>query len=204
MGMGLVFGLFISVAASQEVIDRIVAVVNGEVITQSDLEIVKVFGLYESEQEDENSPPPSLLSRLIDQKLVLQLTSENVKVEAGEFEVLRQRILSEEGVDAAEAKLSQFGLGWGDLDIYLREKILYEKIIAQKFGQAVSVSLEEIQNYYRETYVSQQMSKGLPVEPLTERLSAIEAAIRKRKTEVRVREWVENLRQKADILVIKE
>lgn len=204
MGMGLVFGLFISVAASQEVIDRIVAVVNGEVITQSDLEIIEAFGLYESEQEDENFPPTSLLSRLIDQKLVLQLTSENVKVEAGEFEVLRQRIISEEGVDAAEAKLSRFGLGWEDLDIYLREKILYEKIIAQKFGQAVSVSLEEIQNYYRGTYVSQQMSKGLPVEPLTERLSAIEAAIRKRKTKVRVREWVENLRQKADILIIKE
>lgn len=203
MGLGLFLCLFASLVVSQEVIDRIVAVVNGEVIAQSDLEIVEAFGLYKSERESEDSTQSSLLSRLIAQKLVLQLTSEDIKVEAGEIEALRNHILSEEGPDAAD-KLSRFGLGWEDLDIYLREKIMYEKVIALKFGQAVSVSLEDIQEYYREIYVSQQLSKGLPVDPLTDRLGEIEAAIRKRKAEARVREWVENLRQKADILIIKE
>lgn len=201
--MGLVVGLFASLAVSQEVIDRIMAVVNGEVITKSDLEIVETLGLYKSERVSEDSTSSSVLNRLIDQKLVLQLTSESVKVDVSEIKALRQLILSEDSFKATDM-LSRFGLGFEDLDIYLREKILYEKVIAQKFGQAVSVSLEDIQDYYRGTYVPQQMSQGLPVEPLTERLGEIEEAIRKRKTEVRFREWVENLRQKADILVIKE
>ena len=46
------FGLLNAVSSRAEVIDRIVAIVNEEIITLTDLNLVITFGLYESPKEE--------------------------------------------------------------------------------------------------------------------------------------------------------
>ncbi|MCX6577935.1 MAG: hypothetical protein NTV82_16290, partial [Candidatus Aminicenantes bacterium] len=62
--------------SQSQVVDCIVAVVNKQVITLTDLRLVDRFGLYEIEEKAEAADRPArLLDKLIDQKVVLDLAA---------------------------------------------------------------------------------------------------------------------------------
>ena len=85
----LLFTLCILISGSTgiEVIDRIVAIVNDEVITLTDVNIVEKFGLFEDLVEiQEEGGQKIILDRLIYQKLVIQMTSERIVVDEEELE----------------------------------------------------------------------------------------------------------------------
>jgi len=184
----------------QETVDRIVAVVNGEVITLTDLRIVSFFGLFE--EEDRSGIPLSVcLERMIDQKLVIQLSPEAVDVEKKELEEIEARLKERMGEERIKEAFQKYGLSWTDLREYIRERVLFKSLISRKFGQAVTVSLEEIEAFYEQSYVPSQRKKGLEPRPMMEMIQEIESLIRQNKMKKRVMEWISSLRKRADIQV---
>jgi len=189
----------------QEVINRILAVVNEEAITLFDLRVAEAFGMYEGiEEESVRTRDQALLQRLIDQKLVVQMMGGENSVQDEELETAVETLVARSGRAEFETALTRFGLIPEDLKTYLREKLLYQKIIDRRFVQAVSVNLEEIESYYRDTYVPEQLFNRLEPQPLTEKLGEIETAIKREKIRDQVVEWLENLRLNADIQIMKE
>jgi peptidyl-prolyl cis-trans isomerase SurA len=185
-----------------EVVDRIVAIVNDEVITLTDINIVKTFGLYEDLEEGSDEDVQSLvLDRLISQKLIIRLTSERMVVEEEELESALGEIIQSMEPGETERALIRFGMDWDDLKRYLREKLLYQKIIAQRFDRGVIVRLEEIENYYEQIYIPNQRAKGLEPQPLIEMLDQIEREIKQTKVRTQVQEWIKNVRREADIQI---
>ncbi len=185
-----------------EVVDRIVAIVNDEVITLTDINIVKTFGLYEDLEEGSDEDVQSLvLDRLISQKLIIRLTSERMVVEEKELESALGEIIQSMEPGETERALIRFGMDWDDLKRYLREKLLYQKIIAQRFDRGVIVRLEEIENYYEQIYIPNQRAKGLEPQPLIEMLDQIEREIKQTKVRTQVQEWIKNVRREADIQI---
>ncbi len=192
--------LLFAVYCFAETVDRIAAVVNEQVITLTDLRIAEVFGLYDEEfKELSGDLQPLILERLIDQKLVIALASEETFVENEELDSFQGRIIEKLGNDQARGKLEEFGLDWQDLRVYILEKIIYQKIISRKFGQRNIVSLKEIEDYYRQSYVPSQKEKGLEPQPMVEILDEIESRIIQEKTKAQINDWIKNLRKKADI-----
>ncbi len=63
------------------------------------------------------------------------------------------------------------------------------------------VSLNEIDTYYRESYIPAQKAKGLEPLPMVELLNEIESILKKEKIEKQVVDWIQNLRQKADVKI---
>jgi peptidyl-prolyl cis-trans isomerase SurA len=190
------------VSGWQEVVDRIVAVVNDEVITLTDINLVETFGLYESpKDEQEADVQRHILDQLINQKLVIQLTSEDVMLEEEKIESALSQIIQRMEPGEAEKALLRFGLDWDDLKSYLREKLLYQKIISNRFDQGIFVRLEEIEVYYEQIYIPSQRARGLEPQPLTEMLDQIEREIKREKKETQVREWVNNLKREANIQI---
>jgi hypothetical protein len=188
--------------AGNQVVDRIAAVVNDEVITLSDLRIVISFGLYDDEIPSPQDKNFVILERLINQKLVLGLTGETVPVEQEEIAAaygLLEKSLGSEGV---ENRLIEFGLEKEALLEYLYEKILYQKILFERFAMAAVVSLKEIEDFYRNKYVPSQEFKGLDIKPMVDILDEIESAIKKEKMSRRVEEWITHLKQEADIQIL--
>ena len=108
-----------------------------------------------------------------------------------------EKISSEE----VEEKLKKFGLDWDDLREYLREKIIYQKIINRRFGQGVIVSLEEIEDYYKQRYVPSQKEIGVEPKPMLEILNEIEFTLKQEKVQSRIEDWLKNLKANADILI---
>jgi peptidyl-prolyl cis-trans isomerase SurA len=190
------------VSWGEEVIDRILAVVNDEVITLTDVNIVERFVLFDVpyETQDENLQK-LILDQLINQKLVIQMTSERVEVSEEELESVLSDIVQKTDPDLAGRALLQFGLDWDDLKSYLREKLLYRKIISLRFDQGVIVSIEEIERYYEQVYIPSQREKNLDLQPMIDVLDQIESALKRQKVEGQIQEWISNLKREANIQI---
>jgi len=192
-----------AVFSSEEVIDRIVAVVNEEVITLTDLKIAEAFAVYDQELETgEGNTRSRILEKLIDQKLVLQLSGEEISVADEELEETLKRMTKKLGKSEFDRKLEEFGLAWDDLKECVQEKILYQTIITQKFSKVNPVSVKEIEDYYQRTYVPAQRGKGEEPKPMMEILAEIESSIKQEKIKTQVEDWIANLKEKSDIQIM--
>jgi hypothetical protein len=192
--------LLFTVYCFSETIDRIVAVVNEQVITLTDLRIAEAFALYDEEVGEKSGGIRLLiLERLIDQKLVIDIASEEALVEKKELDFFQGKIIEKLGYDQVRGRLEEFDLDLDDLRGYIREKITYQKIISRKFGQRVTVSVKEMEDYYKQSYVTSQREKGLEPRPMLELLDVIESRIIQEKIKTQISDWIKNLRKKADI-----
>ena len=190
--------------SGSQMVDRIVAVVNEEVITLTDVRIAEAFGLYAEEIGEEAEDPRSLiLQKLIDQKVVIQLSGEEVLIDAVKLDENLMRITQRLGADEVERRLTHFGLDWENLKDFLREKMAYQTIISERFSKVNPVSLKEIEEYYQRSYVPAQKEKGIEPKPMMEILDEIESGIKQEKIEAQIQDWIMNLRDKSDIQIIK-
>ena len=185
-----------------EVVDRIVAVVNDEIITLTDVNIIQKFGLFEGLEESQDADKQTqILNQLINQKLVIQLASERIMVDKEELEASLSDFIQKTDPDFAGTALLQFGLDWDDLKSYLHEKLLFQKIVSQRFNRGVIVSIEEIERYYEQVYVPSQRGKKLSPQPMIEVLDQIEGELQREKVEDQVQEWIDNLKREANIQI---
>lgn len=184
-----------------ETVDHIVAVVNEKVITLTDLRIAETFCLYDEEIDPGAENIHQLfLEMMIDQKLVVLLAGAEA-VEKEEVDSFQDRIIEKMGSGELEKKLEEFGLDRDDLREYIRDKIIYQKIIKRRFGQGVIVSLEEIEDFYKGRYVPSQKEMGVEPKPMMEILKEIESTIKQEKAKSNVEDWIKNLKTQADILI---
>jgi peptidyl-prolyl cis-trans isomerase SurA len=196
----LLFWIFMPCYGQGELVDRIVAVVNDEVITLTDVKIVQSFGLFDDMPESQDADEQmQILNRLIGQKLVVQLASERITVTEDELEDFLSDVVQRTNPELAGKSLLAFGLDWDDLKSYIREKLLFQKIISQRFNRGVIVSIKEIEEYYEQVYVPSQRKKNLPPQPMIEVLDKIEGDLQQLKVESQVQEWIANLRREANI-----
>jgi len=200
----MLFGIFsLSPAFCQdEVVDRIVALVNGQVITLTDLRVAQSFGLYErGRNSTSDAPREKVLQKLIDRKLVIQMTREVSSVNREEMEAFLDNVSAEMGNERFREELDKFSMQRGDLGPYAHEQIVFDRILSSRFDRSVPVTLEEIQAFYETRYLPDQWDKGVEPQSMLDIFDEIEAMIRREKSEEQIEEWLRNLRDKADIQV---
>ena len=198
----LFYCMTFTVFSFTETIDRIVAVINDQVITLTDIRAARAFGLYDEEIKGKQARAPSfILEQLIDQKLVIQLSSKEIRIDKQEVEADLKKIRELMGDKRIQKTLTEFGFSLNDLKKYIHQKILFQELIGRKFGQSVVVRLDEIENYYQRTYLPSQRAKGLEPQPMIEILQEIESRIRENKIKKQVKQWLKNLRNQADIQI---
>jgi hypothetical protein len=188
--------------SQQEVVDRIVALVNEEVITLTDVKIVKAFKLYSLDEEASvEDDLTGVLKKLIDQYLVIQLTRDDSALLDETVDEFIDEIIADLGVEEFRKQLEQFGMTRSDLVPYASKCIGYQRIMADRFQTSSTVSLKEIEEYYEQTYVPGQEEKGIDAQPMLEILDEIEAVIKKEKSKMQIEGWLKYLRERADIQI---
>lgn len=196
--------LLIPANSFSEEIDSIAAVVNEQVITLTDVRVAETFGFYSNEfKEGAKNLRLLILEKLIDQKLVIQLSSEEINIKKEELDFLINEINNKMGSEIAAGKLEEFGMDGDDLRECLREKMIYQTIISRKFGHGNIVSLKEIGDYYSQVYVPSKREKGEEPQPMMELLEEIESVLKQEKVAAQIKDWIKNLRKKADIQIKK-
>ena len=198
------FCLLTFLHAGQEkalVIDRVLAVVDEEIITLTDVRIAEAFRIFPMDEKDGDPHPVQILNRLIDQKIILQMTSEQLTVSEHELNDSVRRLAAGFTPEQMTDLFGRFGLTWNGLSAYVRESLLFEKAIYNKFSRSVFVSLKEIETYYDQIYTPERRQNNQEIEAMLDILDEIETAIRREKITSQVRDWLRTLRRQANIQI---
>lgn len=157
--------LFFPLYIFAEVVDKVVVVVNDDVITLSELE-EEAAGLYRSVAK-ENSDKPLVdalaeareitLNRMIDQLLIAQrATQYNISVDETEIDAAYENMQSKMSLSSAEfrQKLEESGLSEELFRKQLRSQLLQDKLLSYDVRSKIVITEDMILDYYDENYTS--------------------------------------------------
>jgi len=164
---GIVCLLAAPLAVAQEkgkVVEEIVARVNNEMITRSDLERAKVATVEDARQECPQCTPEQLrnivaerqknaLRDLIDQSLLVQRAKDlGISVETDVVKKLDEIRIQNKlpDMEAMEKAAAAQGLSWEDFKNSLRNELLKQKVASEEIGRSIVIGHEEVERYYNE------------------------------------------------------
>lgn len=196
-----VFFLVAASAARAEIIDRVLAVVNGSIITLSDARAALHFGLVPPDASAD--PVAAALQRLIDRRLVLAEVDRYAPPEPPAEEVsaafARVRAGFADELDF-ETALTRYGLTQDALRGFLRDRLRIESYLQQRFASVAQPSDEEIEAYYRE-HGDAFRSNG-EVRPLDAVRDDVRDRVAGARREALIRDWLESLRRRSSVVVL--
>jgi hypothetical protein len=190
--------LFLFATPGAEVLDRVLAVVSGDLILMSDVRAARTFGFVTVEGDD---PGGEALTRLIDRALILAEVErfappepEAAAVDRG-VAALRQRFPSPEAFAAA---LAQTGIEERHLREYVRQDLRMNAYLNQRFT-SVPPAEEEIGRYYRD-HPDLYTRNGvlMPFDAARQEIVQV-LTVQGRRT--LVNDWVTGLRRRADVRI---
>lgn len=169
----------VAVTNSHE-LDRVIAVVNNQVILASDLDLeIRLFRLLPINDRRDSSPPKSLerltTRALIDQQ-ILQEDPHGLEVSAKDLEdslnQLRQNLPACKRTDCNSAAgwsayLVTLGLTTQRVEEYWSHRMALLRFIEERFRSGIHIPQDQIQKYYDDT-LAPQYAKPDEVPPLAE------------------------------------
>jgi hypothetical protein len=190
------FSLFILLQPGPILVDKIVAIVNEEIITIHDIERAIVFyPLLRQNNETEENFYFRVLSDLINFKVISLEFGDEFNLSEEDFEQVQTPILKKAGsMEKLLTVLNNFTMSWSDFQAFIREKVLYEKVLREKFQMEITVPFNEIENFYNSDYVPSQLRLGLAPQSLVEMAPVIEKYIRQLRTDEQLSAWLSDLR----------
>ena len=201
---------FLPAAGAGQVIDRIVARVNGRIILQSELEealsyeaLLNGRTLAQFTSDDRRV----VLDRLIDQELLHEQLKSSEFPHASEAEAAGQvtgarKLYPEAATDEGwQVLLAKYGLREKDLVSHVRQQIDLMRLVDTRLRPAVQIDSKTIEAYYREKFVPQLKQSGASEVPLAD----VSAKIRELLTQEKVSEllvsWLQTLRSESDVQI---
>ncbi|MFQ5428388.1 MAG: SurA N-terminal domain-containing protein [Thermodesulfobacteriota bacterium] len=154
----LVFFFLFTPAAFAKIMDKIVAVINDEVITLSELKAT--VALEKSAFKDAGKPgaeavvtEEKILDALVKEKLIKQ-ASDRVGIEVSDEEIENavKAVQEQNGFNRKELMmaLAASGLTYDEYRDRLREQIRSSKFLDMRFRSRIHIKPDEVDNYYRQ------------------------------------------------------
>ena len=185
-----------------QVVDCIVAEVNGKAITLTDVRIWLEFAISPGEKEGVPSATiRQALEEAIDRRVVIDLVREDIEVTQQEADDLLARWKGRFDAGLWREKLAVYGLEEKSLLPYVEEMIRYVKTVDLRFGRAVEITPQEIERRYEEVYGPSERSMGREPRSLPQAQAEIEAWIKTEKVQQQSATWVRSLRAQAEVRI---
>ena len=145
---------------SAEVVDKIVVVVNSEIITQREVDVLlaPVYAQFRNMYKGEDlikkleEVRERILKQLIEDRLILsEAKKQNISVEEKDIDSriddVKKRVGSQRDL---EKMLIEQNLTMREMRDRFKEKIMIRKLIDQKIGARIIITPIEVKNYYNE------------------------------------------------------
>ncbi len=201
LGMSIVLAIGCSTGAgAAEVIDRVLAVVGGNVITQSDAKAALVFGLVGRAVPPGADPLRTTLDQLIRRELILAEVNRYAASEADPSEVarrmavIRSRFPSEAAYRTALAANAMTDERLRDI---VDADIRIDEYVQQRFGAVVEPTDDEIAAYYS-SHQAELTAEGRAL-TLAQARGQIRQQLVEEKRAAALDEWVSRLRRRTDV-----
>jgi parvulin-like peptidyl-prolyl isomerase len=188
-----------TLAAGQEVIDRIVARVDNDIILMSD---VRALAKYQAFVDGKAEPDADILERLIDQYIVRneakaalfpQPSDEDVK---RSLERLKRSFSSPEEF---EERKKQSGLTDEDIDRMLRAQLYLSNYLDSRFRASIQIDDADIENFYKTRIVPRAESRGQTPPTLDAARGFIQEALVQRAINEQSDRWLKEARARLHI-----
>lgn len=194
--------------ASAEVIDRIVATVNGRVILQSDWDEALCYeALLTNRTLDQFSEDDrrAVLDRLIDQELLREQMKSadfrhatDAEVTARVADARKQYALAASD-EAWQALLAGYHLTEKDLLAHVQQQIDVMRLVDARLRPAVQIDSKSIEAYYRDQFVPKLKQAGASEVPLAEVSSKIRELLTQEKVSELLISWLQTLRSESQV-----
>jgi len=178
-------------SANAEILDRIVAVVDGKIITLSDERREREFHAILGEKP---ASAADMLNHLIDAVLIDQEILQFYEIE-----------ISDEEVEQRLREIRDFrGMSRSELRDLLIREIRREKYFDLRFREFIRTPDSELQDYYDKVFVPEAQKQGLsPIPPFEQISEKIRQAVVAEKLKEEIEVWLEGLRRRSDIEVFQ-
>ena len=157
--------------------DKIVAIVNNDVITQKDLDDfinfmrMQLAAEYKGEELENKiqSMKSDLLDKLIEDRLILQEANKNnIKIDEDRVKVKINEIKKHYSSDSEfQSELSQRGLVQADIESKIREQLLMYNIIDLKIRSKIIIKPTEVTEFYQKNTEEFVLPEQREFEPIT-------------------------------------
>ena len=209
VALALFMGAWISPAArAGQVIDRIVATVNGHIILQSDWDegqryeaLLNGRALNQFTDDDRRA----VLDRLIDQELLAEQMKSASFQHASESEAAaRVAQARKQWPDAATGEgwksvLSRYGVAEKDLVAHVQQQIDLMRLVDAHLRPAVQIDSKTIEAYYREKFVPQLKQAVVAEVPSADVAARIRELLTQEKVNELMISWLQSLRSESKL-----
>lgn len=189
--------LFCTLAGARTtLIDRVVAVVNDEIITLTDIQkATLLYPLFRDREESEKEFQERVLISLINHKVIYHEYRDEVLLNEEDYEDVQTPVIKKVGsLGELMVLLRHYDMDWQDFKRFIVEKVLYEKVLKDQFSTKITIPYTEIQAFYEGEYLPVQKRLGLQARSLVEMTPLIEKYLRKTYTDDRLKTWLEDIK----------
>ncbi len=193
-----------------EVVDRIVATVNGHIILQSDWDEALCYEALLSNRTLAQFGPDdrrAVLDRLIDQELLREQMKSADFTHATDAEVEDQVAAARKlypdatSPDAWQALLTQYHLTEKDIFDHVRQQIDVMRLVDARLRPAVQIDSKSIEAYYRDQFVPKLKQNGASDVPLADVSAKIRELLTQQKVSELLVSWLQTLRSEGEVRV---
>jgi parvulin-like peptidyl-prolyl isomerase len=177
-------------------IDKIAAVVNNEIITLTDIDkAVLLYPVFPSSEESEEFLFERVLQDLIHYKVVALEYREDFELTSEDFEEVQTPVIDKQGSLKELLKLlKRFDMEWPDFKDFIRDRVVYEKVVKENFQMKIPIPFKDIETFYHQQYLPAQEKLNLEPRSLIEMAPLIERHLRSQHTEERLSRWLEEIK----------
>jgi len=207
------FALFVLAAplSGADVIDRIIATVNGHIILQSDWDDELDYEAFTAGKTIQQFTPEerkTALDRLVDQELLRQQMPENdPQLEISETDVdarlqeVRKQYPGAESDQAWHILLARYNMSQDDLRKRLVMQVKTVRFIDEHLTSTIQIDDKSIEDYYNQTFLPELRQRGAKEPSLAEVTAKIREILTQQKLNDALKEWMQNLHDSSTIVM---
>ena len=194
-------------ARASDIIDRIVATVNGHAILQSDWEeAIRYEAFIDGRSLDKLTPDDrkATLDRLIDQELLREQVrssasqAKNTELEQ-RIQEIRKLYTGAETEQGWSARLERYGLNEKELKNRVAQQLNLMQMVEARLRPGIQVDFRSIELYYQESIVPQLRNSGAKQVALAEVSTKIKELLTQQKMNDLLGSWLQTLRAASQI-----
>jgi hypothetical protein len=200
--LALLFPVLLAAAVE---VERVLALVNGVPILQTDADLAEITALVpHQESESEADYRKALVAALVDLELRwqdLEASAIAPRVAVDLDAAWRGVVTRVGGEEELQRRLARIGLDEPAVRGLLRRAAVVEAYVATRFGPFVRPSAQEVEKAWQEELAPKLKTAGARVPQLSEVRPQVEALLRERKLTSEVQRWTSELAKRAEIVV---
>jgi peptidyl-prolyl cis-trans isomerase SurA len=199
---------------AQVTLDRVVAIVNGDLILESDVEADRRFAAFQPFNEARPMTREGLINRLIDRSLIMQQMALQPDAPITDAEVDVELALLRKSIPKCAAYHCQTDAGWekfvADQGFTVEEvrerwrtRMQILRFIEERFRMGIRIEQSEIDDYYKTTMLPVYQKEGVAPPAEATLADRIQEILLQQRVDKLLDDWLTALRAQGSVTILK-